>query len=243
MQVKKNPNKNLNKNSMLYFQIGLSIVLFVVLISVEWKSYSKPFEPSVMTYEPITMEENFIVKIPEKEIKLKPIVKPKAPEFVPDKPNNFDEFDKSEPVKEKPMTETDHSKILGNLTPIIPEIPEDVPVAFIQEVPVFPGCERYKMNDKRKKCMNEKLNRFIQKNFDVQIAQELGLDGWNKILTQFKVNHKGEVEFMGARAPHPKLEEEAKRVIEKMPEMLPGKQGGRPVNVIFGLPINFQVKN
>ena len=142
-----------------------------------------------------------------------------------------------------PKAKDDHSKILEELTTVVPEIPEDIPCAIIQEVPVFPGCEKYKTNEDRKKCMNARLNRFIRKNFDSRLGQELGIDGWNKIMTQFKVNHKGEVVFLGARAPHPKLEKEARRVIEKLPNMKPGKHKGIPVNVIFGLPINFQVKN
>lgn len=38
------------------------------------------------------------------------------------------------------------------------------------------------------------------------------------------------------------LDEEAKRVIGKLPHMQPGKQDKTPVAVIYGLPIMFHVK-
>ena len=47
---------------------------------------------------------------------------------------------------------------------------------------------------------------------------------------------------MGARAPHARLEKEAKRVVGLLPKMIPGKQRGRPVNVTYMLPISFNVE-
>ena len=41
MQVKKNPEVDLNRNSGLYFVIGLTIVLFLTLMALEYKSYEK----------------------------------------------------------------------------------------------------------------------------------------------------------------------------------------------------------
>jgi protein TonB len=127
--------------------------------------------------------------------------------------------------------------------PAIPEPINDVPVDFVQDVPVFPGCERFNNNEERKVCLQHKLAKFVKKHFDVRLAEEYGLNGKNRIDTQFKVTTTGEVEFMMVRAPHPKLEEEAKRLIEKLPKMQPGRQQDKPVNVIFGLPINFQVQD
>jgi len=69
------------------------------------------------------------------------------------------------------------------------------------------------------------------------------LQGTNRIYTSFKVKANGEVEFINARAPHPKLKEESQRVIEKLPRMQPGKQRGNPVDVIFALPITFKVSD
>ena len=40
----------------------------------------------------------------------------------------------------------------------------------------------------------------------------------------------------------PVLDAEAMRVVSMLPQWSPGKQGGKPVNVWFQLPITFQLK-
>ena len=118
----------------------------------------------------------------------------------------------------------------------------DVPFAVIEEVPVFPGCEALKLNEARKKCMSENINQFINQHFDSSLGNQLGLEpGISRIYVQFKINAEGKVEVMGTRASHPALEEEAKRVVNLLPEMTPGKQDGKEVGVLYSLPITFQV--
>ena len=117
----------------------------------------------------------------------------------------------------------------------------DVPFAVIEDVPVFPGCEDLASNDARKECMSSKITEFINKNFDTSLGQSLGLKGINRIYVQFRIKKDGEVEVMGARAPHPALQEEAKRVVNMLPEMTPGKQKGQEVGVLYSLPITFNV--
>jgi protein TonB len=91
--------------------------------------------------------------------------------------------------------------------------------------------------------MSEQLKIFINKEFDTGLATDLGLTGINRIYTSFKIKANGEAEFINARASHPKLKEESRRVIEKLPKMQPGKQRGKPVDVIFALPITFKVSD
>ncbi|WP_029036730.1 M56 family metallopeptidase [Salinimicrobium xinjiangense] len=117
----------------------------------------------------------------------------------------------------------------------------DVPFAVIDEVPVFPGCEALKTNEDRKGCMSEKINAFVSTNFDTSLGQQLGLEGINRVYVQFKIAEDGTVEVLGARAPHPVLEEEARRVVNLLPQMKPGKQSGQEVGVLYSLPITFRV--
>jgi len=243
MQVKKNPKKNLNRNSMLYFQIGLCLVLLAVLISAEWKSYSTPIKTETVMIDPIVFEENYEVKLPKKTLPKNIEIQPKKTEVIPTEANNKDDKIKKQLFQPKKESPIDPTKVLDSLTPVIPDPPENIPVDFVQDVPIFPGCERFIENSERKACMNKKLHKFIQKHFDTDLANEYGLDGNNRIDTQFKVKTTGEIEVMNVRAPHPKLEEEARRLIEMLPKMQPGKQQDNPVNVIFGLPINFHVQD
>ena len=63
-----------------------------------------------------------------------------------------------------------------------------------------------------------------------------------KITVGFKINKLGTVTEIQTRAPRPELEKEAKRVVEQIPKMLPGKQRERPVTVQYVLPIIFNVQ-
>ena len=117
----------------------------------------------------------------------------------------------------------------------------DVPFSVIEEVPVFPGCEDLASNDARKECMSNKVREFMNENFNTSLGKELGLEGVNRVYVQFKIAKDGSVEVLGARAPHPALQEEAKRVVNLLPIMTPGKQNGQEVGVLYTLPITFKV--
>ena len=118
----------------------------------------------------------------------------------------------------------------------------DVPFAVIEEVPVFPGCEALETNEERKACMSEKINGFVSQHFNSSLGNQLGLNpGISRIYVQFKIAKDGAVEVLGARAPHPELEEEARRVVSLLPQMTPGRQKGEEVAVLYSLPITFRI--
>ncbi|MEM9680800.1 MAG: energy transducer TonB, partial [Bacteroidota bacterium] len=119
----------------------------------------------------------------------------------------------------------------------------DIHINQVEKLPIFPGCERYTARKDLHKCMSQKINKLVQKKFNTDIAGEKGLSGKQKIYVQFKIDKTGNVSEIKARAPHPDLEKEAQRVINKIPQMQPGDQGLKPVNVVYNLPIIFQVRD
>jgi protein TonB len=242
MEPKKYPHKNLNNKKLIFFQVGLIAVLLLVLISVEWKTETQLLASNdQVTYQFLQVEEMPNVTLPEKV--LEPIKRPKPDidDFI------IDEKDPESKTEEKPIQEKT-TPILGLLDfddfePVEDEPIKEIGFEFIEDVPIFPGCEQYTDNTERKACMSEQLKAFINKEFDTGLATDLGLTGINRIYTSFKIKANGEAEFINARASHPKLKEESRRVIEKLPKMQPGKQRGKPVDVIFALPITFKVSD
>jgi len=117
----------------------------------------------------------------------------------------------------------------------------NIPFAIIEDVPVFEGCEGLSSNEERKECMSGKIAQFVNKNFNTDLGKQLELKGTNRVIAQFKINSSGNVVEVKARASHPKLETEAIRVISELPQMKPGKQQGKAVNVMYSLPIVFQI--
>ncbi|TXD91756.1 hypothetical protein ES724_16030 [Gillisia hiemivivida] len=118
---------------------------------------------------------------------------------------------------------------------------QGVPFSIIDEVPTYPGCENSGSNDEKKKCMSEKIQEYVNEAFNTDLGKELNLKGVNRIIVQFKIDKSGNIIEARARAPHPALEAEAIRVINEIPQMVPGKQNGQASNVMYSLPIVFQV--
>ena len=138
-------------------------------------------------------------------------------------------------------TETDEEEIIEIVE--VEEVEEDidVPFAVIEDVPIFPGCERVKKSERRT-CFQEKMNRHIRwKNFRYpEIAQEMGIQG--RVYVQFVLAKDGSITGVRMRGPDKNLEKEAARIIGKLPKMTPGKQRGRPVRVPFSIPITFRLQ-
>ena len=116
----------------------------------------------------------------------------------------------------------------------------DVPFAVIEDVPIYPGCERV-AKSKRRDCFQEQINKHIRKNFRYpEIAQEMGIQG--RVYVNFVIDKDGSITSIRMRGPDKNLEKEAQRIIAKLPRMTPGKQRGRAVRVPFSIPITFRLQ-
>ncbi|QRM89087.1 energy transducer TonB [Lacinutrix sp. WUR7] len=242
MELKKNPKANVGRNSGLYFLIGLALMLFLTNFAINYKTYDK----SVIDIGQLDLGEDLDEEVPITE----QIQTPPPPPPPPAAPEVIevveDEVEVEETVIES--TETDQEEEIVEVEEVeeIEEVEEDieVPFAVIENVPVFPGCEKEANNNARKKCMSEKISKFVNKKFNTDLAQDLGLNaGKHRISIQFKVDKNGNVVGVRARAPHPKLEQEAVKVVSQLPKMKPGMQRGKAVTVPYGFPISFQVQD
>ena len=134
-------------------------------------------------------------------------------------------------------------KLLFTILMILPfvGIGQEVPFNVIDEVPIYPGCERGSNAEKRK-CMSDKIAQFVIRKFNTDIAEVLGLSGKQLVKVIFKIDKSGNVVGVRSRAPHPRLEQEAVRVVKMLPKMKPGRIDGKPVIVSYSLPITFVVQ-
>lgn len=125
----------------------------------------------------------------------------------------------------------------------VTETSKEAPFQVIENVPIYSGCDENMGNLALKQCMSSKMTTLVNKNFNTKLAQSLNLSpGKHRISVQFKVDTKGNVVDVRARAPHPTLEKEAIRVTKLIPQLdKPGYQKGKPVIVPYGFPISFIV--
>ena len=240
MKPKKNPKKDLGRKSVLFFQIGLILMLLITWRAIEWKTYDKEaIDQGVVQFDQLEEED-----VPITEIQTPPPPPPPPPpapeviEVVEDDVEIEEEIIESTEVTDEPeIVEVD------DVEPTPEEVIEDVPFTAIEDVPLFPGCEKYKSNADRKKCMSDKIKNFVNSKFNTDLGSELGLSGVNRVYVRFKIDRNGKVVGVQARAPHPRLQKEAERVVGMLPNMVPGKQRGKPVGVLYSLPIIFQVQD
>lgn len=107
---------------------------------------------------------------------------------------------------------------------------EDSSAMIVAEVmPEFPGGQ-------------EGLNEFLGNNLEYpQLAKEQGIQG--KVWISFIVYKTGEVGNVKIeKGIGGGCDEEAVRVVKKMPNWKPGLQDGKPVTVKFRFPINFTLR-
>ena len=234
MEPKKNPKVDLNKNSSLYFVIGLSLVLLITWRVIEWKTYKNVYD-----YEALIIDDDDDEDVPITEQLKTPPPPPPPP---PPAPEIIEVIEDEEEIEETVIesTETDEEEII-EVVEVIEEYEDiDVPFAVIEDVPIFPGCERVNKSERRN-CFQDQMNRHIKRNFRYpEIAQEMGIQG--RVYVNFIISKNGSITNIRMRGPDKNLEKEAERIIAKLPRMTPGKQRGRPVRVPFSIPITFRLR-
>jgi protein TonB len=230
METKKNPKVDLNKDSSLYFVIGLALTLLVSWQAIEWKTYDK----DLYGYEALNVVQEDIEEIP-RSIQLK--TPPPPPLRLA--PKDIEIVDNEKEVVETVIASSEMNKDeIVETVEVIDDFEDlDIPFEIIEDVPIFPGCEKVDKSQGRN-CFQEKMRKHIRKNFRYpEITQKLGIQG--RVYVSFVISKDGQIINIKMRGPDKNLEKEAERIISKLPKMIPGKQRGQLVRVPFSIPIVF----
>jgi len=239
MELKKNPNANVGRNSSLYFAVGLNLMLALTYLGLEYKSY----DTQVTKVDLLMLDEELDEDIPITTINIPP--PPPPPKQVVTELITIveDVVDVEESVIESTEVGQDDvidDREVGVEDVAVVEVEEDieVPFAVIEQVPKFPGCEGN--NAELKACFERKMQEHLQKNFNYpEAASELNIQG--KVFVFFKIDNNGNVTKIKSRGPDQLLETEAERIIGLLPKMEPGRQRNRAVSVPYSVPINFKL--
>ncbi|NER16818.1 energy transducer TonB [Spongiivirga citrea] len=240
MKPKKNPKVDLNRNSSLYFVIGLNIVLFLTWRAMEMKTYEQPEHLSIVQ----NIAEDITEDIPiTKTLNLPP---PPPPPAAPDV---IQVVEDEEEIKETIVisSESDQETEISEFVEVDDVATEDeveeiyVPFSVIEEAPIFPGCEGLDKSE-RAACFNKKMQEHINKNFKYpQIPLDMGIQG--RVFVTFVIDRNGDIVKIQKRGPDKNLENEAVRIIKLLPKMKPGRQRDKNVNVPYSIPVNFIIRN
>jgi protein TonB len=229
MELKKAPKVDLESKRNVYLMIGLVVSLGIILLAFEWTA--KPSKAdSLGSINALDVEEEIIPITREQEVKPPP---PPPPPKVIEVLNIVDDEADIDDELEIEDSEADDNTLI-NVAPVISakeeEEEEEAQVFFIvEDMPEFPGGEMA-------------LRTYIANAIKYPvIAQENGIQG--KVYVTFVVGKDGSVSNASiARGVDPSIDKEALRVINTLPKWKPGKQRGKPVNVSYTVPINFQLQ-
>ena len=222
MKTKKTPNADLERKRPIFFSIGLVLSLGLVLAAFSWKTQVK--EVIVFEQESFNPDLDDIV-IPRTEVE-KPKPAPRAiliENLVSELTDPTDEIDPDDFVSEIGQGEPiDFSSTVFER----PTEPDSEPMVIAQQMPEFPGGMSALMS-------------FIGKTINYPtLARETGTQG--RVTVRFIVNADGSISDATVVRPIDELlDKEAIRVVMNMPKWRPGFQNGKPVRVIYHIPINF----
>lgn len=244
METKNRKESQIKKNSFLYFSLGLAgaLVLSYAVLEMETVKegmFSDFHQSSVGTL----IDENYTV---QPVVESQPVQKQQTTiidKFIPIDNKTVD--NDVEPVVDvKPIVQnTNQTNIVPSNTIVyVDNTPEpDVPFVLIEDVPIFPGCEKVS-KENRRDCFQSKIQEHIRKNFHYpDKAVEGNIQG--KVFISFIIEKDGKVSIANIRGPHKILENEANRIISSLPKMIPGKQRSKPVRMTMSIPITFEMKN
>ncbi|MCL6268137.1 energy transducer TonB [Flagellimonas myxillae] len=233
MKPKKNQELELKRNSVLYFSVGLVAVLLLAYVALEWKSYYETPEYAQNLGVPDELIEDVPITVHELPPPPPKIQTPPVIEIIPDEDKTVETVIESSEVNQ----ETEIAKV-EDIVVLDDETPDEVSFIVVEDSPVFPGCED--AQDQRA-CFQSMMQKHIRKNFRYpENAVDMNLQG--RVNVMFTIQKDGSIDDVRMRGPHKVLEQEAARIISKLPKMTPGKQRGAPVRVPFSIPITFQLQ-
>ncbi len=229
-------SQNPFKSQVVRLQIGILTCLGLAILALGWKSEIRNKILPVANTEEIHV------------LDLPPITKPKKKELPKEEPKKTRISLKPGPVKMVPDS-TEIKPDTSRFSPVDtftirrePEPVEKVPYFKVEQKPRFEECKHVEDSKELEICFMKAVASYIREN--ARIPEEAKRNNeMGKVWVSFVINAQGTTEQVEVvRGVSYSLDEEAIRLVEEMPKMIPGKQRGKPVSVAFTLPINFKYR-
>jgi len=126
-----------------------------------------------------------------------------------------------------------HDDGLANYNPDNRMILKDVEIA-----PVYYGCEELSEKE-TKKCFNNKVSKFIKREFNLNISKDLNLSEPKLVEAFFIINENGNLTGKKVRNSEVTIQAEILRVLRKMPVMKPAIHNGKSVSVLCSIIVKY----
>ena len=234
-----------------FFKLSLIFALAIAFMAFNYTYEAKPIipfdGPSIeedwIITPPITQQEKKVPTLPpppKPKLLISPIIEPETepkmvfePKIEAPKSENYlvDEYaNEPEPVL-APM-----------VVPAEPEEVVDIPVPMAERMPVYIGCDLDAEERERRDCTAKSLLKHLYDNVKYPVmAREVTLEG--TVVVSFVVDKRGEIgQIEVVRDIGMGCGEAVKKAFSTLDKFYPGKQNGRPVSVIYRVPVKFKLE-
>jgi len=221
MEIKKNPEVDLEKKRSLFLVAGYVVALAVVLTAFEWKTY----DYSASDLGKLVLDDLEEEIIPITEMNNPPPPPPPPPPPAPEIEIVEDDVEIEDEVEIMDV-EADQKMVIVEVVPVEEESNDPDFFTIVEDMPSFPGGDAA-------------LLKYIAQNVEYPpIAKENGITG--VVYVSYVVDRDGSIKDVKVvRGADPFLDKEAARVVKTLKGYKPGKQRGKPVPVQFTIPIRF----
>lgn len=236
MEVKKNPKKDLENYRMLFVQVGLVIALVFTIVAIEWKTYDQV----VADLGELEVEiDDEVIPITQRQMAPPPPPPPPPPSEVIEVVEDDVVLEEELEIQVTETDETEEVEVIEMEEEVSDEV---LNFMVVENKPVFPGCEDKGSEDEKFQCLQLEIQKFIARNFKFpEMARQMGIQG--KVYINFEISKDGSIKNVQVvRGVDELLDNEAIRVIKKLPKFTPAKQRGKPVRVQYTVPINAKLQ-
>ena len=229
MEIKKNPEVDVQNKRFLFFEIAISVVLLAVIGVFLYNAREHKIDTIV---QDVAIVEEEITEITRQDLKQPEPIRRTEIKVFSDALSivtndekittdvNFNEFSEDMVIDVVPVK------------PVVEEVIEDdQPFVKVEQMPSFKGGDLMTFR-----------NWVMERIRYPQIAQENNITG--RVLLQFVVERDGSLtNIQVLQTPDSSLSDEAIRVLKTSPKWTPGKQGNKTVRVKYTLPVEFRIQN
>jgi len=221
MELKKNPEADLEKQKGSLILLGLVAATATIMVVME----TTKFDRSISQLGDVDLDMMEEEIIPPSATPPPPPPPPPAPTTVFEIVEDEEEIEEEIELDDMEIDEDTEVEFIEE----VEEVEEEQIFTIVEQMPTFPGGEA-------------ELFKYLGKSIKYpQMAQDAGIQG--VVFVTFLVDKDGGVKNVKVlRGIGGGCDQEAIRVVKKMPKWKPGRQRGKSVKVQYNLPIKFTLK-
>lgn len=234
MLSRKTPEANLENKRLTWRALGFVASLSLLLSALAWTSYD------VAIIQKIDFEADLLE---DEEIPVN-VVQPPPPPPPPQQTTVIEVVDDEEEIEEEleiEDIELDEDTEIEIIEEVEEEVEEDIPFMIVENMPAMGDCKSMR-GDERHTCTQMEIIKYVSSNTKYPpIAKDAGIQG--TVFVYFVVGKDGKVRDVRVlREVDPRLDKEAIRVVESLPDFEPGQQRGKAVSVQYTIPVKFIIR-